>query len=56
MGGRLAAARAAGIRTVFAPVGTEGVEGLRIVPVRRVNNALTWAGVGEGGRSGRRSA
>jgi DNA repair protein RadA/Sms len=56
MGGRLAAARAAGIRTVFAPVGTAGAEGLRIVPVRRVKDALTWAGAMDDARPKRRSA
>lgn len=40
---RLAAARVAGIRTVFAPAGTAGAEGLRVVPVRHVKDALTWA-------------
>ncbi|MGZ5291450.1 MAG: AAA family ATPase [Actinomycetota bacterium] len=43
MGQRLAAARAAGIRTVFAPAGAQPNGDLRIVPVRRVKDALTWA-------------
>jgi DNA repair protein RadA/Sms len=43
MAGRLAAARAAGVRTVFAPPGSEPIEGIRIVPVRHVKDALTWA-------------
>jgi DNA repair protein RadA/Sms len=52
---RLTAARVAGIRTVFAPPGTEPVDGVRVVPVRRVKDALTWAAPGT--RSGnRRSA
>jgi DNA repair protein RadA/Sms len=43
MTGRLAAAGAVGVRTVFAPLGTEPIEGIRIVPVRHVKDALTWA-------------
>lgn len=39
---RLSAARAAGIRTVFAPVDSGGSPGVRIVPVRHVRDALTW--------------
>jgi DNA repair protein RadA/Sms len=51
---RLAAARAAGIRTVFAPAGTAPAREIRIVPVRHVNNALTWArSPGEAGRRAR---
>jgi DNA repair protein RadA/Sms len=41
---RLAAARAAGIGTVFAPTGTTPDRDVRIVPVRHVKDALTWAG------------
>jgi len=42
MGQRLAAARAAGVTAVFAPAGgSEG--GVRVVPVRRVTDALDWA-------------
>jgi DNA repair protein RadA/Sms len=43
MAARLSAARAAGLRTVFVPEGTEAVEGLRPVRVRHVMQALTWA-------------
>jgi DNA repair protein RadA/Sms len=43
---RLASARAAGIRTVFAPAGTNQDRDLRIVPVRHLRDALTWAAVG----------
>ena len=42
MAQRLAAARVAGVSTVFAPVGrSDG--GIRVVPVRRVTDALDWA-------------
>jgi DNA repair protein RadA/Sms len=51
---RLAAASAAGIRTVFAPAGTAASEGIRIVPVRHVKDALTWAPSGSGKGSDRR--
>jgi DNA repair protein RadA/Sms len=40
---RLAAAAAAGVKTVFAPLGTEPHGAIRIVPVRHVKEALTWA-------------
>jgi DNA repair protein RadA/Sms len=53
---RLAAARASGIRTVFAPGGTDGVDGIRIVPVRHLSEALTWAAVGRSGGEKRRPA
>jgi DNA repair protein RadA/Sms len=43
---RLASARAAGIRTVFAPPGTAEDRDLRIVPIRHLRDALTWAAVG----------
>ena len=43
MAQRLGAARAAGIRTAFAPAGTAPTSGLRIVPVRHLKDALTWA-------------
>ena len=49
MSQRLAAARAAGVRTVFGPIGTVSEEGLRIVGVHHVKEALTWAA----GRPGR---
>ena len=45
LGQRLAAARAAGIRTVFAPPSAAGQgadQGLRIVPVRHLREALGW--------------
>jgi hypothetical protein len=44
MPARLSVARAAGIRTVFAAPGTEGIDGVRIVPVHHAKEALTWAG------------
>jgi DNA repair protein RadA/Sms len=40
---RLAAARSAGVDTVFAPTGTEPIPGVRVVHVRRLKEALTWA-------------
>ena len=43
MGARLSAARAAGLHTVFVPEGAQGLEGLSLVPVRHVMQALTWA-------------
>lgn len=43
MGQRLAAARAAGVVTVFAPPGDDLLEGVRAVPVRHVHEALAWA-------------
>jgi DNA repair protein RadA/Sms len=43
MSSRLAAARAVGVRTVFAPPGGEPMDGIVIVPVRHVKDALTWA-------------
>jgi DNA repair protein RadA/Sms len=43
MAARLSAARAAGLRTVFVPEGTEPADGLRSVQVRHVTQALTWA-------------
>lgn len=50
MAQRLAAARAAGISTVFGP-GESGIrEGVRVVPVRRVRDALTWASPAGKGR------
>lgn len=51
MGRRLAAARAAGVRTVFAPEGTQPVEGVRLVPLRHVREAFAWKA--EGGRLSR---
>jgi DNA repair protein RadA/Sms len=43
MGTRISAARAAGIRTLFAPAGAEVSRGIRHVPVHHVTQALTWA-------------
>jgi DNA repair protein RadA/Sms len=43
MGPRLAAARAAGVRTVFGPSARGGEADIRVVPVRHVGEALTWA-------------
>jgi DNA repair protein RadA/Sms len=43
MAARLSAARAAGLRTAFVPEGTEPANALRLVPVRHVMQALTWA-------------
>lgn len=43
MGPRLAAARAAGVGTVFGPSAGGGEAGIRVVPVRNVGEALTWA-------------
>ncbi|MGZ8607329.1 MAG: AAA family ATPase, partial [Actinomycetota bacterium] len=43
MSNRLAAARAVGVRTVFAPLGSDPMDGITIVPVRHVKDALTWA-------------
>jgi DNA repair protein RadA/Sms len=42
MSQRFAAARAAGITTVFAPSGDAPPDGLRVVPVRHVMQALDW--------------
>jgi hypothetical protein len=50
---RLSAARAAGLHTVFAaPTSSpSGVQGVRMVPVRHVREALGWTGPqGERGR------
>jgi DNA repair protein RadA/Sms len=47
---RLAAARAAGCRTVFAPAGADARTGVRTVPVQHLAQALTWcAGISAGG-------
>lgn len=43
LGARLAAAAAAGIRTVFSPESSEAPKGVRIARVRRVEDALSWA-------------
>jgi DNA repair protein RadA/Sms len=44
---RLAAARAAGVTTVFAPGLVRAEDGPRVVPVRQVGDALGWAGTTE---------
>ncbi len=51
VGQRFAAARAAGIRTVFAAGEAVCPDGVRLVQVRQVTDALGWAGLG-----GRRAA
>jgi DNA repair protein RadA/Sms len=51
MAARLSAARAAGLRTVFVPEGTDPAHGLRSVPVRHVMQALTWAAARPGART-----
>ena len=57
MAQRLAAARAAGCTTVFAPRGESiELEGLRLVPVSQVAEALAWARRPAGTRPERRSA
>src|SRR6266581_4881541 len=43
---RLAAAKGAGVRTVFAAGSPKSEEGLRVVSVRHVADALGWAGTG----------
>ncbi|MGH2671720.1 MAG: AAA family ATPase [Actinomycetota bacterium] len=43
MSTRLAAARAVGVRTMFAPLGAEPIDGIAVVRVRHVKDALTWA-------------
>jgi DNA repair protein RadA/Sms len=45
---RLAAAAAAGVRTVFLADPVSGPPELRLVLVRHVRDALAWAGVGKG--------
>lgn len=50
MAQRLVAARAAGIRTVYAPGEDEAGDGLRVVSVRHLADALTWASRGGEGR------
>lgn len=47
LGARASAARAAGIRTVFAAPAADPPEGVRLVTVGVVMEALTWAAVGE---------
>jgi DNA repair protein RadA/Sms len=53
---RLAAARAAGVRTVFGAGEAAAPAGLRFVQVRRVDDALAWAAVAAPSRGSRRSA
>jgi len=43
MAQRFAAARAAGVTTIFAPPDEIAPEGLRLMPVRHVSEALSWA-------------
>ncbi len=43
MSSRLSAARAAGVRVVVAPPGAEPVDGVSILPVRAVADAVDWA-------------
>ena len=50
MGPRLAAARAAGVRTVFGPSAGDEDADIRMIPVRHVGEALTWASRGGNGR------
>ncbi len=47
---RLSAARAAGVRTVFAAPGSSGGSELDVIPVRHVKDALTWASSRSKGR------
>ena len=47
---RLAAARAAGCTTVFAPEGIQSAREPRVVPVSRLEQALRWASVENGHR------
>ena len=56
MGVRLAAAKAAGLRTAFVPEGAEDLDGLRSVAVRHVMQALIWAGSPPAPRCADRSA
>jgi DNA repair protein RadA/Sms len=42
---RLAAAKTAGLTTVFAPGERGRPDGIRIIPVRHVRDALGWAGI-----------
>jgi DNA repair protein RadA/Sms len=56
MGLRLAAARTAGIREVFAPAGTASTNGVRIVPVGHLKEALSWATIAGTSRRGPRRA
>jgi len=51
MAQRLSAARAAGISTVFAPGEGGAASGLRVVPVHRVRDVLTWASSTPRGRT-----
>ncbi|MEX0755409.1 MAG: AAA family ATPase [Actinomycetota bacterium] len=51
---RLAAARAAGCATVYAAGGSEPLEGLRVIPVTRLLDALSWVGSGEDSDRGSR--
>jgi DNA repair protein RadA/Sms len=55
-GARMAAAAAAGIRTVFCAGDAEPPDGVRIVRVRRLEEALRWVGRRDQGRTGRPAA
>jgi DNA repair protein RadA/Sms len=57
MAQRVAAARAAGCTTVFAPPGSDhGAKELRVVEVGRLHDALSWALRASSQGGGRRSA
>ena len=43
MAQRFAAARAAGVTTVYAPADGDAIDGVRVVPVRHVGEAISWA-------------
>ncbi len=52
MGSRIAAARAAGVSTVFGPAGRSKEDGVRLLPAHHVTDALSWA-IGRRGTRGR---
>jgi DNA repair protein RadA/Sms len=54
MGQRISAAAAAGIEVLFAPPGQRSSKGVRIVPVRHVSDAVTWASAPSQPRTGSR--
>jgi DNA repair protein RadA/Sms len=43
MAQRLAAARAAGVATVYGPADGDAIDGVKVVPVRDVGEAISWA-------------
>jgi DNA repair protein RadA/Sms len=53
---RLAAAAAAGVETVFCPVGDVAHAALRVIPVSRVGDALAWRRRSSGATGPRRAA